>query len=175
VTIFANSGPKWRTTEETTTNAGTQALEAASGLWRLLAAIESGKGADQSKTVARAYEKVTAAMELYESIVPTVDDSPLPPLSPAEFQGAALYPYPSHPDASFIEYSSASPQKLYRELITRLDTLRRRLNSLDLQKPKEDLAPQAFQLMQDWEALARLGRVIAVINRRGQDESFRAR
>ena len=66
-----------------------------------------------------------------------------------------------------VEFDSwISIADLYNELSQRLEILASAVRAFEPNRQKRDLAAQVFQMMEHWEAAARLGRVIAVLNRR---------
>ena len=177
MTFFANSGIAWVQHEEATRQAGGDTFEAVSDLWKILATLER---ADQegSQTVDREMidkcaENLVKASSAYRTIASQIADTEqwIDGLSLMEFELAALYPYGyyRHDDERFSESFFAariSIKELYNELSQRLEMLTSAVRAFEPNREKRDLATQVFQMMKHWEAAARLGRAIAVLNRR---------
>lgn len=172
MTFFANSGTTWPHYDGQTRRAGTQSLEAASRLWKIFAALESGDSRNISREdIIACADQLQEAAGIYGRIGDALSNATVSGLTPAELELAALqlpYRYGEDP---FFDRSSLPIGKLYLDLSQRaliLASLVRTFQLSDERRPHEidDLAPQVFLMMRQWEALAILGRVIAVLNRR---------
>jgi len=179
MTFFANSGVAWPKLEQITQKAGQRSFEAASELWGVLASIEGSQAdskPDGGYTAERIYRLSNSLKEVarqYREVAEQTDDRYASSLSLAEFELAAILPSGRYErrlyDLPYYRYfdEDVSVRDLYRELATRLEILAAQLAALEpTSREKEDLAPQVFQIMLQWEQLAVLGRLIAVMNRR---------
>ncbi|MFS8115004.1 hypothetical protein QD460_25010 [Rhizobium jaguaris] len=163
--FFANSGITWPHLESLTSDAGSQSLEAASELLSVIAKMEGRtetRPEDQSHAIDEIARKFRSAADLYEKAIPQVDDRILFPLSLAEVELASVYGPPWR-DPDFFP---TTPKLAYRDLASRLYTLAANVTDIKFEKPKSELAPLIFQLMGEWERLASMARLIAVLNLR---------
>jgi hypothetical protein len=180
MTFFANSGVAWPNSYQTTREAGQRALEAGAYLWHFLGILEGRDPAapgpvDNEERLIAANMLKEVSMRYYDIADKEIGDMLVPELSPAEMELANIpqqrwfdyrgtrypyeYPYPGIGRPVPV-------RELYRDLALRLQTLSSHLSSLESRQAKEDLAGQAFLLMGQWEAVAILARIIAVLNRR---------
>lgn len=168
MTFFANSGVAWPKVEHETSQAGAEALSAASDIFSALAKIERGEDTDVAfpTTMSDAGIKLQRAIDIYKHILLTFGDRVLPPLSPAEYELASIEPYWTYDELWRPDLGLNTAHQLYSELIMRLTAVRSRALHFPTNKPKYDVAINAFELMLEWEKAARLARVISVFNRR---------
>jgi hypothetical protein len=180
MTFFANSGVAWPNLEKQTQEAGAKSLDAGSRIWKILAHLENRQEQhlDRREIIICA-ESFQRASDLYSEIAGRLRYEKVDRITPAEIDLAAVN-IPARPyyyderfyygDSLFYEMflyrSEVSLGDLYRELAQRTTHLAASLRAFEIERENEDLAPQAFQLMKQWEILATLGRVVAVINRR---------
>ncbi|MCK1283738.1 hypothetical protein IVB41_07265 [Bradyrhizobium sp. 44] len=168
MTFFANSGVSWPKLEFETSDAGAKAFSAASDIFEALAKMESSPDMEIAlpASMSNAATKLQDAIRIYRNILPQIDNRTLPPLSPAEYDFASIEPYWSRDDLHSPENRLNTPQKLYSELIIRLEAVYSRVADFPNHRVKQALSFSAFELMLEWEKVARLARVISVFNRR---------
>ena len=171
MTFFANSGVAWPKFEQETREAGTESLDAASRIWKILAALEDRDGRNvEREEFTKCAKSLQHASDIYNKVAIELRYEKVASITPAELDLAALH----HPyyDGNiffykmFIEDSDISVGRLYDELAQRTAHLAASIRAFEVERDNADLAPQAFQLMKQWEILAVLGRVVAVLNRR---------
>lgn len=174
MTFFANSGTAWPRYESETREAGGDALDAASQLWKIFSILERDRQ-ESNQTITPemmqncAY-KLDSASSVYRDIALQIGEEYIEGLTLADVELAALHPYRSGPyDEEFMELfrgGRLSGAKLYVELAQRLAALASSVRAFEPRRQRRDLAPQIFRMMQEWERVDQLGRVIAVVNRR---------
>lgn len=183
MTFFANSGVAWPKVEYLTRSAGTRSLDAASQIWKMLADLEA-PDADQRYPergdLFRCAEMLESASTSYYEIADDLGNETAPRMTPAELELAAVSIPPRYayyperffrPTDPFYDLFFGEPDisvaALYHEMAQRASTLAGAIRTFDVEHDKRtDLAPQAFQMMKQWEMLATLGRIIAVLGRR---------
>jgi hypothetical protein len=175
MTFFANSGVAWPNVELITRQAGEKALQGGSRLWQFLAGLE-GRSPDSRGESDERGDRITNtellrdAAQGYRAVIDQIDGGLVAELSLAEMELANIGPYPFYyygfPYPDFDRRGPVSVRDLYNELALRLEVLASHIISFEPQRDKRDLAPQTFLLMRQWEALATLARIIAVLNRR---------
>jgi len=173
--FFANSGTTWPNLEHLTQEAGHDALDGASKLWRALALIEGRELTltekdEEREKLAGAASQLRNAARLYRDVESKISNGLTEKLSPAEIDLAALVNVTSH-DSPFYDLfllNYINVQKLYNEIAIRLEILASGIAFFDPGREKNELSPQVFQMMKQWDCLSTLGRVIAVLNRRPQ-------
>jgi hypothetical protein len=166
MTFFANSGAKFPNLEQPTREAGSRALRGAADLWRLFATIEGrsdGAGEDDERIIKACIENLTRSLDIYKSIISNISTEDAR-LSPAEMELANIGP--SWEGDWYYTLPPWDLRRLYTEIVRRLEMLISQLHAFEVRLNKENLVQQVFSMMRQWETLARLGRVIAVVNRR---------
>jgi hypothetical protein len=171
MTFFSNSGVKFPNLEQPTRDAGQRALGAASDLWRLFAVIEGreeDKEHNEAEIIRACSEKLMQSAAIYRTILNQIPDEYVSPLTPAEMELAGIWQYwqfrlPEHRDY-FMYHLNA--RNLYRDVILRLETLDAQLRTTVVGGNKRDLMRPVFSMMEQWEQLALLGRIIAIVNHR---------
>lgn len=171
MTLFANSGVAWPKHEQQTQDAGKKSLEAASRLFKVLAAIEGKSeliGAEDLEACSRALD---SAAQTYGLVADQLaGEADVPALSPAELELAALPTSRRYYDEPFSELflnrNRISIRDLYLELSQRASRLSSATKVLNPNHPATDLAASIFQMMQLWESMAIIARVIATLGRR---------
>jgi hypothetical protein len=177
MTFFANSGIAWVQHEEATRKAGGNTLEGGSDLLKIFATLERADQVDSQtvdrKVLDKCAENFDQASSTYRTIASQIDgsDRRYTGLTSAEIELAALHPYgyTYRDDEPFSESFLSSKSRttdLYNELAERLEVLSSAVRAFEPNRKKSDLAAQVFQMMKHLESAARLGRVIAVRNRR---------
>lgn len=181
--FFANSGIAWPRFEEKTRHAGASSLEAAGSLWKVFAALEGGRleglVTDELVEVANTLE---VAATTYADVAVALKGVSVKGLTDREFELAGLPPrrYRYHEEIFWFWEVTDRRQlpigHLYLELSRRLEILSRAVRGFEPMHERRDLAPQVFDMMAQWEMLAVLARIIAVLNRReastGGSQSF---
>lgn len=179
MTFFANSGITWPKFERETREAGAHSLDAASRIWKLLAYLEDryDRNFDQDE-IANCASSLDLASNIYSDIADQLKYEIIPGVTAAELDLASvnfpirhsIYGSPRRYQQSFFYAlfldDDISLGRLYLELSQRSAHLAASVRALDIKRESKDLAPQAFQLMKQWEILAILGRIVAVLNRR---------
>ncbi|MCA1495855.1 hypothetical protein [Bradyrhizobium sp. NBAIM14] len=172
MTFFANAGVKWPSVQSQLQQAGTDALTGGAELWKLFSKIEAWKfdqatiHEDEEDVKGRCVKALRNAADTYSSNLESFETSTVDLLTPAEIEAAAL---PSYYDDQYpfqFVPSQFNTRELYRELITRIRTLASQVTTFNLQSDRRDLAVQVFRAMRDWETIASLARLIAVLNLR---------
>jgi hypothetical protein len=179
MTFFANAGVKWPSAEIELQQAGTQALSGGADFWRLVSTIEAWETHDSARRDVREAQAMQkscartlagAANKYYGLLVvdsPAFEfERPIDPPTPEELeQAATIFPigFPSRPYRERGEFTISS---LYGELADRLDALAVHVRGLDLAQDQRELAFEIFKAMRQWELIAWLARLIAVLNRR---------
>jgi hypothetical protein len=174
MTLFANSGVAWPKHEPETKDAGAKSLDAASGLFRILATLEAGPQSPQSLDyeLARCVESLNEAARIYASVGDSLAGEVVRPLTPSEFELAALPRYQRrYIDDDFYDrrfpYRGAMPiGELYADLAHRLSRLASSIKTLKTSERSFDLAPQVFEILKLWESVSTLSRLIATLGRR---------
>ena len=178
MTFFANTGITWPELKQETLDAGAASLQAASLLWRVFAGLEYREMSPERrelegeirKDLSACAESLRMASKIYRRVADKLQEETLSPLTPAELDLASLRaPFRYDGDPLFDLYSSQpriSVGALYLELSQRTANLAAAVATFEIDHGGFDLAPQVFQMMRQWEALAALGRVVAVLNRR---------
>jgi hypothetical protein len=171
MTFFANSGVAWPDVENETRQAGADSLRAASRLFDIFANLESGDTlsvsedeavfcAEALKRTANTYQRI--GTELRDATVPTNV------LTQSEFADW-FGPFPYVEETWLHDWSLGSSipvGAMFRELSKRADTLAATIRDLKPDIKAWDLAPTVFRIMKQWEALERLARFVAAVNRR---------
>jgi hypothetical protein len=167
MTFFSNSGVRFPNLEGQTRIAGHRALSGAADLWRLFAVLEGREGPpfeDERHLREQCIENLREAVGIYKHIVDNIPSEHVE-LSPAEYELAAVGP-------GFLEYIRQpfppylNLRSLYIEVIRRLEILISQLQAFETDREKETLVQPVFTMMRQWESLAAIGRIIAVLNRR---------
>ncbi|WP_321870688.1 hypothetical protein [Burkholderia ubonensis] len=181
MTFFANSGVAWPKVEYLTRDAGTRSLDAASQIWKLLADLEAlDQRHPEQSDIFRCVQNLELASKSYYEIANLLGNEMVSSMTPAEIELAAVtippryayYPerffYPNDRFYDlFLGDGDISVAALYREMAQRMSALAIAIRTFDVDHDERaNLAPQAFQMMKQWEMLATLGRIIAVLGRR---------
>ena len=172
MTFFANSGIAWPKLEQQTREAGADSLEGGSQLWMLFARLERGAPEPGNRdAIAQAAEQLDRASNVYRSIAAQLDGQIVDGLSPSELELAAVRVRPTSYDEEWaldrLERMRHIPiAESYRELSRRLRTLASNLRAFAPNREDTDLAPSVFGMMRQWEMIASLARIIAVVSRR---------
>ena len=124
MTFFANSGVTWPNIEHETREAGAKSLDAASRIWKILAALEDRENHSpkQEDLVSCAYS-LQSASDIYSKIADQLKHETVEGITPAELDLAALnvpprYIYRDMPFYKlFLNDSSISVGRLYRCLL----------------------------------------------------------
>lgn len=172
MTFFANSGVSFPDFRKETEFAGEQSLLAGSRLWKFFSQLEGNKNREIDEgEINECINELLMAAKTYHGIALALKNEGVGPLTPAEIDLAAL-----HGTQGYYDYRRfGGPDRadhipvgaLYLELAKRLSTLASALRGFDPFRP-DGLGMQVFQMMRHWEMAAGLGRVIAVLNARGQ-------
>lgn len=178
MSFFANSGVAWPQHENDTRRAGAQSLEAFSKVWHALADMERrGESTFSDVELSDTANSLQSAVQIYTQLAEEFRNINLDPMTPAEFDlaglnlsmrefyDARLYLAPESFYVLFLE-SRINLGKLYKELAQRTKNFASSLRAFEAQRSNVDLSPQVFQFMKQLEALAILGRVVAVLNQR---------
>jgi hypothetical protein len=178
MTLFANSGVAWPTLEEATRLAGARSLDAFSQIWQVLADLEGRRERSfGTSDLLPSAESLQEASSAYARIAEELRGVIIDRMTPAELDIAGinvpsrrlLYSDPDYWSHSFFRLfleNGVQLGSLYRELAQRTANLASSIRAFEVRRPNADLAPQAFQLMQQLETLAILGRAVAVLNQR---------
>lgn len=175
MTIFANSGVAWPKHEPATKEAGEKTLEATSGVFKVLAAIEGGSHPSQTSELdfARCAETINEAAAIYAKIAEDLGSEIVDPLTPSEIEMAAInirrYPRYIDDDFYWAPYRYGGQLiigLLYRDLAHRLRRLASTIRTLKTSESGFDLAPQVFQIFGLLESVTTLARLIATLGRR---------
>jgi hypothetical protein len=169
VTLIGNAGIRWPELDEITREAGERALSAAAKLWQIFANVEGES--KPGKSVTSPSDLETCAGQFLEAagnyremlrVLTTVETAFT--IAPVDAEIAAV-----NMDLVSPLTSGRDIRILYGELAFRLETLASQISAFDVRADKFDLAPQAFQMMRQWETAACLGRLVATLNRRKDD------
>jgi hypothetical protein len=167
MTFFANAGVAWPRFEEATRLAGAQTLAAFSQIWRVLADLEGrgerSLGASDLLTSAESLQEASGA---YARIGEELRHVIIDPMTPGELDMAGIPDYWSRSVFGLFLEDGVQLGGLYGELAQRTANLASSIRVLEVRRANANLALQAFQLMQQLEVLAILGRAVAVLNRR---------
>ena len=170
MTFFANSGIAWPRLDQQTQEAGEKSLDAAARLFKVLAAIEGKRffiGSDDLDVCASELDR---ASSIYTEIAEGASNEYVKGLSPSEIEFAALplqRSYRNDPYFElFLDHGKISIKDLYRELAQRASRLSSAVKIFNPNKEPLDLAGSAFQMMQLWDSMTTLARVIATLGRR---------
>lgn len=169
MTFFANSGAAWPDFDNETREAGSDALRAASRLFNIFANLESGESLtitrNDVETCARDLEGVA---KTYESIARR--------LGPAAISGVMItdeevaewfgpFPFVESWPRDWITGGSILIGAVFEELSHRARNLVSAIRAVEPNVKGRDLAPSVFRILAQWEALERLARFVAVVNR----------
>ena len=170
MTLFANSGIAWPKFEQQTQEAGRKSLEAASSLFKVLAAVEGKTNVVSIEELESCSRALDSAANTYALVAEQVSVDSVPTLSPSELELAAIPIHCRHYDEPFNELFLQGSNILIRDLYLELSQRAFRLSAaVRIFNPKNnavDLAASVFQMMQLWETMAVLARVIATLGRR---------
>ena len=175
MTLFANSGVAWPKHEPATKEAGKKTLEATSGVFKVLAAIEGGSHPSQMSELdlVRCAETINEAATTYAKIGEDLRGEVVDPLTPSELEMAAIHTrrYRRYVDDEFYEMPYRFDEHLeigllYRDLAHRLRRLASTIRTLKTSESSFDLAPQVFQIFGLLESVTTLARLIATLGRR---------
>ena len=174
MTLFANSGVAWPRHEPETKDAGKKSLEAASDLFRILAALEGDSQTSQLTDfdLVRCAESLDQAAQSYARVGDSLAGEVVKPLTRSEFELAAVpWYWRRHIGDDFDEppflYRGRVPiGDLYRDLSYRLSRLASAIRALKTSENSFDLAPQVFEMLKLWESVSTLARLIATLGRR---------
>ena len=179
MTFFANFGNHEKNLAAQTAIAGTDSLQGASEMFRLFAGLEARESGEDSRrewledgSLGRSIEVLERAAKLYVEISGQVDSEWLDELAHDEIELAGVLNsnrfYRDDRIWGFLRERKRrdTRSELYRELSRRADMLASSLRTLDVKREGRDLSGPVFQCMQQWENMASLARVIAVVNRR---------
>ena len=174
MTLFANSGVAWPRHEAETKDAGQKSLEAASGLFRILASLEAeshpAKLGDYELN--RCAESLDQAAQIYARVGDELSREAVRQMSASEFELAAI---PRYRRGYADEEFEVSPYPyrgrllvgdLYKDLSHRLRRLASAIRALKTSERSFDLAPQVFDMLRLWESISSLARLIATLGRR---------
>lgn len=188
MTFFANAGIVLPELGQQTADAGASSLRAISTLWNAFANLEGGHWDSDVDTKAL-LENAGAlwnASRIYHEIAIQTRDTTVDQITPAELDLAGVNVPWSFFDESFRWWSGTffalflddpiNIGNLYNEVAQRNETLASTISgfasstrTFGIEQKYDYLAPQAFQIMKQIEALAILGRIISVLNRRKRD------
>ena len=170
MTLFANSGVAWPNQERSTRDAGAKSLDAASAIFRALAAIEVGSQLPLDSNLERSSELLLQASIIYATVSRQLSNEYSERLSPSELELAALplqrRPYDDPLFDLFTNTRRISMQQLYAELSQRAERLSVVVKSINVSQAATVVAPQVFQIFALWESMTILARVIAILGRR---------
>ena len=170
MTLFANSGVAWPNQERVTRDAGAKSLDAASAIFRALAAIESEAQPPFDSNLERSSELLIDASNTYLAVSRQLSNEYVERLSPSELELAVLplqrRPYDDPLFELFLNTHRISMQQLYAELSQRAERLSVAVKSLNVKQTATVIAPQVFQIFALWESMTVLARVIAILGRR---------
>jgi hypothetical protein len=169
MTFFANAGISWPNVEAQLREAGTQALDAGAHFWGFIAAMErwSPDGHEDFEVAEHLRDicigKLLRAADIYSNNLKSIGDIQVRQLDQAEIELVDGLRPPS--DRFRIVGRSFNMRQLYEVLIQRIRELAQQLAHLEVRRRKE-ITPLVFQNMQQWERIAMLARLIAVLNLR---------
>lgn len=173
--LFANSGLAWPRHEPATKEAGKKALEATSGIFKVLAAIEGGAPPSQTNELdlVRYAAEINEAAMAYAKISDDLRGEVIEPLTRSEIEMAAIdnRQYRRYIDGEIHERSYRYDGHLdigllYRDLAHRLRRLASAIKTLKTSESSFDLAPQVFQIFDLLGSSIMLARLIATLGRR---------
>lgn len=179
MTFFANFGNRESSLAAQTVTAGTDSLQAASEMFRLFAGLEARESPKDSRrewieegALDRSIATLETAATIYAEISNEVDSEWLDELASDELEFASLgssdrfYNNVSTWDRFRKRRRPHTRSQLYAELARRASMLASSLRALEINREARDLSGSVFRCMQQWENMASLARVIAVVNRR---------
>ena len=176
MTLFANSGVAWPNYEAETRTAGTQTLAAGAGLLRIFAAIEEHRAFELEGEREQCVGALTDAARTYTAVAKQLSGEAIEGLSPSELELAALPRYRYYNGDTFLDLfvgqSRIAIAQLYAELANRAGRLASAVRVLEPRNEASDLAAQVFQMMNLWESMMIIARVIAVLGRRSSEPAF---